>query len=154
GAAVRNRIPDVPPALDLDGLCIKIVDGIERRIELLATGAGRVVIEPAVAHLQGRPPLLYLTDAGRAQIEKGLLRLGDEDEYKRQQELFERLRNAWAEARTHVEELALDQKKCLLYDYRIAHFDPPFRKSDQELDRQHKGLEERWANFLADPGRI
>ena len=154
GAAVRNRIPDVPPDLDLDGLCVKIVEGIERRIELPSAEAGRDIIEPADVYLQIRPLVLFLTDAGRAELDEELLRLGNLAEYERQQRLLATLRNAWHEARSRVEELALDQKKCLLYDYRIAYYDPSFRKSDQELDRQHKSLDERWANFLADPGRI
>ena len=98
--------------------------------------------------------MLFLTTSGWAALKDELLRLGNLAEYERQQRLLQSLRGAWADARAHVERLAVDQKLDLLHHYRIAHFDPAFRASDQALDRQQRGLEERWKNFLSDPGRI
>jgi hypothetical protein len=151
--AVRKLICDAPADLDPDQLRFELVDAIERHVESPILGL-EYHVEAARFHLAASPPVLYLTSAGRVAVESELLRLVDRKKYEERELILQSLRRDWAGARVQVEDLAGDQKNCLLYNYRIAYFDPSFRKSDQELDRLHKGLEERWANFLADPGRI
>ncbi len=152
--AVRAVIAGTPKELDATNLTIRLVDAIDRRIELPSAGTGLVFVEPANFYLQERPRLLFVTDEGKAAIDDELLRLGDRAKYDRNQQRLMAFRVDWTRAKGQVEYLADDQKQCLLSNYRIAHYDPSFRESDRELDRNQKSLEERWASFLADRSRI
>jgi hypothetical protein len=154
GEVVRHFVPDVRPEIDVDQLSIRVVDQIDKRIELPLGGPSCFVVEPVSVYLQSRPPVLFLTDTGRVEFSQARLRLVNQAEYERQQRLMQSLRNDWSEAKARVEELAVEQKRDLLHNYRIAYSDPTFRKSDQTLDRQSKDLEQRWANFLAEPRRL